>query len=67
ASLTKAPVVPACIVGSDRAMKFAKIKVAFGPPMRLPDDRKATHEDLSKFTGEIMSAIRALSEKSSTV
>jgi 1-acyl-sn-glycerol-3-phosphate acyltransferase len=67
ASLSKAPVVPACIVGSDRAMKFPKIKVAFGPPLRLPEDRKATHDDLSKFTAEIMSAIRALSEKSSTV
>jgi 1-acyl-sn-glycerol-3-phosphate acyltransferase len=67
ASLSKAPVVPACIAGSDRAMKFAKIKVAFGPPLYLPADRKATHDDLSKFTGEIMSAIRALSEKLSTV
>jgi 1-acyl-sn-glycerol-3-phosphate acyltransferase len=62
ASLSKAPVVPACIVGSDRAKHFPKIKVAFGPPLRLPDDRKATHDDLSKFTAEIMSAIRALSE-----
>ena len=67
ASLSKAPVVPACIIGSDRALKFPKIKVAFGPPLRLPEDRKATHDDLSKFTGEIMSAIRALSEKSSTL
>jgi 1-acyl-sn-glycerol-3-phosphate acyltransferase len=67
ASLSKAPVVPACIIGSDRAMKFPKIKVAFGPPLRLPEDRKATHDDLSKFTAEIMSAIRALSEKSSTL
>ncbi len=67
ASLSKAPVVPASIVGSDRALKFPKIKVAFGPPLRLPEGRKATHDDLSKFTAEIMSAIRALSEKSSTV
>jgi 1-acyl-sn-glycerol-3-phosphate acyltransferase len=67
ASLSKAPVVPACIVGSDRALKFPKIKVAFGPPLYLPADRKATHDDLSKFTDEIMSAIRALSEKSSTL
>jgi 1-acyl-sn-glycerol-3-phosphate acyltransferase len=62
ASMSKAPVVPACIIGSDRASKFPKIKVAFGPPLRLPADRKATHDDLSKFTAEIMSAIRALSE-----
>lgn len=63
ASLSKAPVVPACIVGSDRAKQLSQIKVAFGPPLRLPADRKATHDDLSKFTTEIMSAIRALSEK----
>jgi 1-acyl-sn-glycerol-3-phosphate acyltransferase len=60
ASLSKAPVVPARITGSDRAMKFPKIKVAFGPPMWLPADRKATHDDLAKFTADIMSAIRAL-------
>lgn len=62
ASLGKAPVVPACIVGSDRANRLAPIKVAFGKPMSLPSDRKATREDLAKFTEEVMSAIRALAE-----
>jgi 1-acyl-sn-glycerol-3-phosphate acyltransferase len=60
ASLAKAPVVPACIVGSDRALRLAQIKVAFGEPLRLPEGRKATHDDLTKFTAEIMSAIRKL-------
>ncbi len=59
-SLTGAPVVPACIVGSDRARQFGQIKVAFGPPLRLPEGRKATHDDVAKFTDEIMRAIRAL-------
>ncbi|HTX58707.1 MAG TPA: lysophospholipid acyltransferase family protein [Verrucomicrobiae bacterium] len=62
ASLAKAPVVPACIVGSDRAREFPAIKVAFGPPLRLPQGRKATRDDLAKFAAEIMSAIRALAE-----
>lgn len=62
ASLGKAPVVPACIVGSDRANRLAPIKVAFGKPMSLPSDRKATREDLAKFTEEVMGAIRALAE-----
>lgn len=62
ASLSGAPVVPAAIVNSDRAAKFAQIKVAFGPPLRLPAGRKATRDDLAKFTEEIMSAIRGLSE-----
>ncbi|HEY1882290.1 MAG TPA: lysophospholipid acyltransferase family protein [Candidatus Cybelea sp.] len=60
ASLGKAPVVPACIVGSDRALRFAQITVAFGAPLALEAGRKATREDLAKFTGEVMSAIELL-------
>jgi 1-acyl-sn-glycerol-3-phosphate acyltransferase len=60
ASLGKAPVVPAAIIGSDQKKKRGKIKVAFGPPRALPADRKATREELAKFTEEIMSDIRAL-------
>lgn len=60
ASLGKAPVVPAAIVGSDRAKYLAQIKVAFGKPIALPADRKATRDDLEKFTNETMSAISAL-------
>ena len=62
ASLGKAPVVPACIVGSDSANRLAQIKVAFGKPLSLPSERKATREDLAKFTEEVMSAIHALAE-----
>lgn len=64
ASLAGAPVVPAHIAGSDRATQFAQIKVAFGPPLTLPAGRKATHDDLAKFTAEIMSAISALAPQS---
>ena len=63
ASLGKAPVVPAAIVGSRNAKKLGQIKVAFGKPIALPSERKATREDLAKFTDDVMSAIRAL-EKS---
>jgi 1-acyl-sn-glycerol-3-phosphate acyltransferase len=62
ASLAKAPVVPACILGSDRALRLGRIKVAFGPPLALPADRKASRDALAKFTDEIMSAIRTLAE-----
>jgi 1-acyl-sn-glycerol-3-phosphate acyltransferase len=62
ASLAKAPVVPACILGSDRALRLGQIKVAFGPPLALPADRKASRDTLAKFTDEIMSAIRTLAE-----
>ncbi len=63
ASLGRAPVVPAAIVGSNKAKKLGKIKVAFGKPISLPEGRKATREDLAKFTDEVMNAIRVL-EKS---
>lgn len=60
AALGKAPVVPAALSGTAQAGKFHQIKVAFGAPLRLPADRKATREELSKFTDDIMGAISAL-------
>ena len=62
AALAKAPVVPACIIGSGRIGRFAPIKVAFGKPLTLATDRKATREDLAKFTDDVMGAIWALRE-----
>jgi 1-acyl-sn-glycerol-3-phosphate acyltransferase len=60
ASLARAPVVPAALVGADRALRLAQIKVAFGAPLWLPPDRKATRDDLANFTGTVMEAIQAL-------
>jgi 1-acyl-sn-glycerol-3-phosphate acyltransferase len=62
ASLAEAPVVPACIVGSGQAGRLAQIKVAFGKPLALPADWKATREDLAKFTDDVMGAIWSLRE-----
>ena len=62
ASLGKAPVVPVSIIGSTGASRLHQIKVAFGAPMYLSPDRKATRQDLAKFTDDVMSAIRALAE-----
>ncbi len=62
AALAQAPVVPACIAGSDRARQLGRIEVAFGAPLALATGRKATREDLAKFTGEIMTAIEELAE-----
>ncbi|MDQ2680870.1 MAG: 1-acyl-sn-glycerol-3-phosphate acyltransferase [Candidatus Eremiobacteraeota bacterium] len=62
ASLGKAPVVPAYVAGSDRAHRLHQIKVAFGPPLRFPTDRKATRDDLANFTVAVMSEIAALAE-----
>lgn len=62
ASLAGARVVPACIRGSERALSLGRIDVAFGAPLALPAGGKATREELSKFTGEIMKAIETLTE-----
>lgn len=65
AALSGAPVLPVCVVGTDRSKERPRppFQVAFGTPMSLPKDRKATREDLAKFTGEIMAAIGALRER----
>ena len=62
AALAQVPVVPACIHGSDRALRLARIDVAFGAPLAPPTGGKATREDLAKFTAEIMKAIEVLAE-----
>jgi 1-acyl-sn-glycerol-3-phosphate acyltransferase len=63
ASWSGAPVVPAAIVGTDRALRFPRFVVVFGEPLALPVGRKATREELAKFTMGVMGAIRALAEK----
>ncbi|HEY6325032.1 MAG TPA: lysophospholipid acyltransferase family protein [Candidatus Cybelea sp.] len=63
AALGGAPVVPASIRGTDRALRLGRIDVAFGAPLELPAGRKATRDDLAKFTLAIMNAIEALAEK----
>lgn len=60
ASLGKAPVVPAAIVGTADAKRLHQIKVAYGKPLSLPQDRKATKDEIAKFTEEVMDAISAL-------
>ena len=62
ASLGDAPVVPACVTGSRKALRLAPIKVAFGKPMALPAGRRATRDDLAKFTVDVMNEIRSLAE-----
>jgi 1-acyl-sn-glycerol-3-phosphate acyltransferase len=63
AALSHAPVVPACIRGTDRALRLARVEVAFGPALLPPEaGRKATREELAKFTAVIMKAIEELAE-----
>jgi 1-acyl-sn-glycerol-3-phosphate acyltransferase len=61
AALSGARVVPACIHGTDRALRLARVDIAFGPALLPPAaGRKATREELAKFTAEIMKAIEEL-------
>lgn len=62
ASLARAPVVPACVRGTDRALRLAHVDVAFGPPLAPAAEGKATREDLAKFTTAVMTAIERLTE-----
>lgn len=62
AEMSGAPVLPACVLGGNRASRLGKMKVAFGKPLMLSGGRKATRDDLAKFTQEIMAAIAALAE-----
>jgi len=64
ASLTGATVVPTRLTGTDKARRLHQISVVYGKPMRLPEGRKATREDLAKFTSDIMQAIRNLADPS---
>lgn len=60
ASISGAPVLPACVLGGDRSARLGKMKVVFGKPMALSRERKATRDDLAKFTTDVMNAIEAL-------
>lgn len=60
AELSGAPVLPTCVLGGSSARHFSQMKVAFGKPLVLPVGRKATRDDLAKFTQQVMSAIQAL-------
>jgi 1-acyl-sn-glycerol-3-phosphate acyltransferase len=62
AAWSSASVVPTCILGGDRVGRLGPFEIAFGAPMALPSGRKATRDDLAKFTDAVMNAISTLSE-----
>jgi len=62
ASLGSAPVIPAAIVGSSRAVRMGTVSVVFGTPLQLDSGRKATREDLAKFTDAVMEQIHTLAQ-----
>jgi 1-acyl-sn-glycerol-3-phosphate acyltransferase len=62
AAWSSATVVPTCILGGDHVRKLGRFQIAFGTPMVLASGRKATRDELAKFTGEVMDAIGSLAE-----
>ncbi len=62
AALSGAAVVPAAVVGTKDAKRFAQIRVAYGAPLTIVRNRKADEDDLEKWTTEIMRRIRELEE-----
>ena len=62
AAWSSAAVVPTCILGGDRIRRLGRFEIAFGAPMTLASGRKATRDELAKFTGEVMNAIGLLAE-----
>ncbi len=60
ASLGRAPVVPACIVGTERARDFKHITVVFGEPIRDACENGLARSDIEPFAQRVMAAIRAL-------
>jgi 1-acyl-sn-glycerol-3-phosphate acyltransferase len=62
ASLGKAPVVPACVLGTRDPAAFRPFRVIFGRPLSLPEGRKATRAELANFTEQVMQAIAKLPE-----
>ena len=66
AALTKAPVVPAAIIGTNKIFsseeKFPKLRVVYGEPLLFTGNRK-NREDLSSFSEEVMNHIGALKER----
>jgi 1-acyl-sn-glycerol-3-phosphate acyltransferase len=65
ASMSGATVVPAYVSGTNAIKKFSRITVTFGKPMRFEPGRKATREDMAKWTSELMERISELRETSS--
>ena len=60
ASLSGAPVLPACVTGTAKAGKLARFDVYFGKIVGLPADRKPTREELENFSQTVLRTIRTL-------
>ncbi len=57
------PLVPAAISGTDRLMRFAKLRVTYGAPVPIDDLRGQPVSDVAQeATDRLMAAIYALED-----
>jgi 1-acyl-sn-glycerol-3-phosphate acyltransferase len=60
---TGVPLVPAAISGTDRLLRFPRLRVAYGPPVRFDDlENRAPREGAQIATERLMAAIYELRE-----
>ncbi len=62
AAMSGATVIPAYVAGSMEMNRFAKLTVSFGEPLENVPPRKASRDELAKWTNGLMSRIYALRE-----
>jgi 1-acyl-sn-glycerol-3-phosphate acyltransferase len=60
AAKSGAAVVPAYVGGTAHAGRLHRITVVYGEPIRFDGSRKASREDLAKWTDDLMDRIHAL-------
>lgn len=61
AAMTGAPVVPACIIGTDRIGRFPKLRLLIGKPIHFEGNRK-DKDMLAAFSQSVMTHVIALKE-----
>jgi 1-acyl-sn-glycerol-3-phosphate acyltransferase len=60
-----ATVVPTFVTGTNKAKDFARFTVRFGKPITIDKSRKASRDDLAKWSDELMKRIYELRESTS--
>ncbi|MFN3966829.1 MAG: lysophospholipid acyltransferase family protein, partial [Endomicrobiia bacterium] len=60
---TQSPVVPCCIINSNKLKKFAQLKVHFSKPIFPPPQGKYNKETYKAITQKVIEEIKCIKEK----
>ena len=67
AAVTRSPVVPACITGSNQIrrsmLRQVPIRISFGPPMMPPRSANVEREESRRYAVQVMDAVARLLER----